>query len=252
MKAKIIFLGLITLYCSCQEAIRKGRPFPEVNTDSVTVIPTDEEHAEVIKVSDNVKSKVLSSELIEDFYYIPLETTDESLFAYCNNLEFYEDKIYLFDRLGAEKLFIFDKYGKFLNYVGDKGGASYEFYAPKAFAVNRTNKQFVIYDNQKRKWMVFTDKGDFITSYDVNFRMKSCFQIFPNGEYVSFTDAGDRNYHLGKYADYKVLYTDTLGRLLKAAYTFPEKVYTTIVYDPLIWANDELLYFSLYLSLIHI
>mgnify|MGYP001221331850 CR=1 FL=1 len=70
--------------------------------------------------------------------------------------------------------------------------------------------------------------------------MKSCFQIFPNGEYVSFTDAGDRNYHLGKYADYKVLYTDTLGRLLKAAYTFPEKVYTTIVYDPLIWANDEL------------
>ena len=70
MKAKIIFLGLITLYCSCQEAIRKGRPFPEVNTDSVTVIPTDEEHAEVIKVSDNVKSKVLSSELIEDFYYI--------------------------------------------------------------------------------------------------------------------------------------------------------------------------------------
>lgn len=75
MKAKIIFLGLITLYCSCQEAIRKGRPFPEVNTDSVTVIPTDEEHAEVIKVSDNVKSKVLSSELIEDFYYIPLETT---------------------------------------------------------------------------------------------------------------------------------------------------------------------------------
>lgn len=77
-----------------------------------------------------------------------METTDESLFAYCNNLEFYEDKIYLFDRLGAEKLFIFDKYGKFLNYVGDKGGASYEFYAPKAFAVNRTNKQFVIYDNQ--------------------------------------------------------------------------------------------------------
>lgn len=57
--------------------------------------------------------------------------------------------------------------------------------------------------NQKRKWMVFTDKGDFITSYDVNFRMKSCFQILPNGEYVSFTDAGDRNYHLGKYADYK-------------------------------------------------
>lgn len=39
--------------------------------------------------------------------------------------------------------------------------------------------------NQKRKWMVFTDKGDFITSYDVNFRMKSCFQILPNGEYVS-------------------------------------------------------------------
>lgn len=246
MKRIVVLLGLIAFCSSCQEVIRKGRPYPAVNTDSVTVIPTDEKHVEVIKVSDNVKSKVLSSELIEDFYYVPLETTDESLFAYCNNLEFYGDKIYLFDRLGAEKLFIFDKQGKFLNCVGNKGGAPYEFYTPKAFAVDKAHKQFVIYDNQKRKWMIFTDEGDFITSYDVKFRMRSCFQILPNGEYVSAIDAGDRNHHLGKYAYYKVIYTDTLGRLLKAAYTFPEKVYTTIVYDPLIWSNDELLYFSLY------
>ena len=99
MKRIVVLLGLIILCNSCQEVRRKGRPFPEVNTDSVMVIPTDEEHAEVIKVSDNVKSKVLSSELIEDFYYIPLETTDESLFAYCNNLEFYKDKIYDFSFL---------------------------------------------------------------------------------------------------------------------------------------------------------
>ena len=108
MKRIVVLLGLIAFCSSCLEVIRKGRPYPAANTDSVTVIPTDEKHVEVIKVSDNVKSKVLSSELIEDFYYVPLETTDESLFAYCNNLEFYGDKIYLFDRLGAEKLFIFE------------------------------------------------------------------------------------------------------------------------------------------------
>ena len=56
MKAKIIFLGLITLYCSCQEAIRKGRPFPEVNTDSVTVIPTDEEYMIARDTYDIIKA----------------------------------------------------------------------------------------------------------------------------------------------------------------------------------------------------
>ena len=119
-----------------------------------------------------------------------------------------------------------------MNYVGDKGGASYEFYAPKAFAVNRTNKQFVIYDNQKRKWMVFTDKGDFITSYDVNFRMKVVFRYFQM-ENMSRTDAGDRNYHIGNTLIIKFSIR-THWQTIESSLHFPEKVYTTIVYDPLI------------------
>ena len=251
MKRIVILLGLIILCNSCQEVRRKGRPFPEVNTDSVMAIPTDEEHAEVIKVSDNVKSKVLSSELIEDFYYIPLETTDESLFAYCNNLEFYEDKIYLFDRLGTKRLFLFDQSGTFIKYIGDKGGAPYEFYLPMGIALDPKRKQIIVFDNMKSKLMKFSLEGDFLEESNVDFLMNCSFQTLPSGNYVYAISKGDQNYHLKEYNEYKLLFTDSIGNIIKAAYTYPETEYSSLMYDALIRKGNDILYFPMYMNEIY-
>lgn len=243
-----IVFGIFFLYISCQEIRMKNRPFPAVNLDSITVVPTKDDKFETIKVTDDIKELVLSSEVIEDFHYIPLETTDESLFAYCTNIGFYDNKIYAFDRLGTEKLYIFDNKGKFLKALGEKGGAPFEFYMPKAFSVDTKRQQLVIYDNQKRKWMKFSLDGDYIGSHDVPFRIGCNFQILPNGEYVTATDKGARNNHLGQYEEYKILYTDSLGHLRKAAYVYPETVHSSLGYDPLSQNRDEILYAPMYLN----
>lgn len=246
---KLILATVLSITCSgCQELIMKNRPFPAVNLDSITVVPTSEDKFETIKVSNDIKGVTPSSELIEDFYYVPLETTNESLLAYCTNLEFYNSKIYVFDRSGTEKLYIFDKKGKFLKALGDKGGAPFEFYLPKAFAIDTKQQQLVIYDNQKRKWMKFSLDGKYISSHDVPFRVGCNFKILPNGEYVTATNKGAGNNHLGEYDEYKILYTDSLGHFQKAACIYKETIHSYMLYDPLIRKRNEILYAPWYLN----
>lgn len=246
---KLILATVLSISCSgCQELIMKNRPFPAVNLDSITVVPTSEDKFETIKVSNDIKDVTPASELIEDFYYVPLETTNESLFSYCTDIEFYNNKIYVFDRLGTQKLYIFDNKGKLLKSLGEKGGAPFEFYLPSGFAIDTKRQQLVIYDNQKRKWMKFTLNGDYLASHDVPFRTYCNFRILPNGEYVTATDKDARNNHLGQYEEYKLLYTDSLGHIQKAGCIYPETIHSSLSYDPLRRIKNETIYAPWYIN----
>ena len=145
MKSKYVLIAFVLFCCSCQELIMKNRPFPAVDAGRIEIVPISEEKGEIIKVT--------------------------------NEIEVFEDKIFVFDRTGTEKLFIFRKNGKFLKSIGEKGGAPFEFFKPRSFAIDREKKQIVIYDNQKRKWMHFSLDGNYIDSDDVPFRTICNFQI---------------------------------------------------------------------------
>lgn len=60
-----------------------------------------------------------------------------------NQIEVFEDKIFVFDRTGTEKLFIFRKNGKFLKSIGEKGGAPFEFFKPRSFAIDREKSKLL-------------------------------------------------------------------------------------------------------------
>lgn len=83
----------------------KNRPFPAVDAGRIEIVPISEEKGEIIKVTNEIGENIPASKLIEDFFYVPLESIEESLFAYCNQIEVFEDKIFVFDRTGTEKLF---------------------------------------------------------------------------------------------------------------------------------------------------
>ena len=121
MKSKYVLIAFVLFCCSCQELIMKNRPFPAVDAGRIEIVPISEEKGEIIKVTNEIGENIPASKLIEDFFYVPLESIEESLFAYCNQIEVFEDKIFVFDRTGTEKLFIFRKNGKFLKSIGEKG-----------------------------------------------------------------------------------------------------------------------------------
>lgn len=109
-------------------------------------------------------------------------------------------------------------------------------------------KQIVIYDNQKRKWMHFSLDGNYIDSDDVPFRTICNFQISSTGYYITATSKGDWNNHLGPIADYKLLYTDSLGNLQKAACYYQESEHNQLVYDPVRRLENDILYVPMYLN----
>ena len=253
MVRNFILLLFLLLFGQCNLINNKrGRAFVVQDLSRVDSISrVDESGVTIIKVKEPLNNQILSTDLIEDFFYVPLETTDESLFGYCTQLEIFDDKIYLFDQFSTQSVFIFDRTGKFIKRLGEKGGAPFEFQAPKGMAIDRVNKQLIIYDNQKRVWMYFTLTGEYIKKVNVPFRMKGSFQLFPSGHIVSATNKGDWNTHLGAYTDYRLLYTDTTGNIVKAVYPYLETEYSDISYPSLLFMDNEILYFPLYLNEIY-
>lgn len=96
--------------------------------------------------------------------------------------------------------------------------------------------------------MRFTLDGKFIASIDVPFTTICNFQILPSGEYVTATHKTRMNTHLGQYADYRILYTDSTGVLRKAAYDIAETEHSALVYDPVGRNEEDVFYVPIYLN----
>ena len=96
--------------------------------------------------------------------------------------------------------------------------------------------------------MKFTMNGDYVKSLDVPFSTYCNFQILSNGEYVTATNINGLNYHLGQYSDYKLLYTDSIGKLRKVAYTFSETEHSALAYDPVGRTGNDIFYAPIYLN----
>ena len=87
MKSKYVLIAFVLFCCSCQELIMKNRPFPAVDAGRIEIVPISEEKGEIIKVTNEIGENIPASKLIDDFFYVPLESIEESLFAYCNQIE---------------------------------------------------------------------------------------------------------------------------------------------------------------------
>ena len=96
--------------------------------------------------------------------------------------------------------------------------------------------------------MHFSLDGNYIDSDDVPFRTICNFQISSTGYYITATSKGDWNNHLGPIADYKLLYTDSLGNLQKAACYYQESEHNQLVYDPVRRLENDILYVPMYLN----
>ena len=103
----------------------------------------------------------------------------------------------------------------------------------------------------KSKLMKFSLEGDFLEESNVDFLMNCSFQTLPSGNYVYAISKGDQNYHLKEYNEYKLLFTDSIGNIIKAAYTYPETEYSSLMYDALIRKGNDILYFPMYMNEIY-
>ena len=230
----------ICVFCGCNQFKRPS--FEPQDLSNVVKESTIDNKTEIVKVKKPV-DQIKASDIIEEFVYLPLETSETSLFAYCNNLIIYKDHIYLLDRITAEAVFIFDMQGKLEKKLGEKGGAPYEFAMLKGMAIDKSNDQLILYDNRKRKMLYFTLAGDFIKSKNINFRFCGQYGVLPSGTMVSATSKNDFNHHLNELTDYRLLYTDTAGVIVKGTYKYDDNENLPLAYAEIFSYDNEILYY---------
>lgn len=114
-------------------------------------------NSEVISVDWN-KLDVLSADNIEDLFFVPLETSDESLLGNGIEICVFDSLIYL--RSDAmDRLIIYDMDGKIQKTIDRKGEGPEEYIGLRNFTVNENG--IFIYDAAKRSIVQYTKDGVF-------------------------------------------------------------------------------------------
>ena len=143
---KIIVLFILCVFWSCS------------NDSKMNYINNHE--PEVIEIDpDNCSKQIdLSSFLKDSIEMIRLETTDDCLIGEVSRLKFYQDKIFISDRL-SQTIFVFNSSGKYISKINKKGKGLGEYIFLGDF-VFRDDSIFV-QDVYGRKYIVYDFYGNY-------------------------------------------------------------------------------------------
>jgi hypothetical protein len=104
---------------------------------------TKEEQNSVIVLS-GVSEQITIAEVFDEFEYISLETSEESVFGDINRLIVYEDKFFILDNSKMKKVYVFHKDGTFSHTIGQVGGGPEEYANIEDFTIDEEQRQAVI------------------------------------------------------------------------------------------------------------
>jgi hypothetical protein len=201
----ILFIGIAS--CSRQEQNNQkftSDQIASLELDSTQLITTNTASIATIDLNPFLKIGTLDWDtLIESIYYIPLETTEESLIAEINNILVTDSNIYVMDTYLGGSVLIFDKAGKFINRI-TKGQGPAEILNLKDIDFDKKNQELVVYHYKILSF--YTPKGEYKRRERIPFNAFN-FSITPDG-YLFRAENGVDNTHLGYSETYQLLTTD--------------------------------------------
>ncbi len=123
------------------------------------------------KVDDTPEARVITLNKKNDtlkfadvFEYkdlIQLETSKNCLISEVSQLEFFDDRIVVLDKI-SNSVFLFNKNGKFINRIGNVGYGPGEYIRPRHMFVSKKNKNIKVYDPATRFLLIYDKDGVFI------------------------------------------------------------------------------------------
>ncbi|MEY8609664.1 6-bladed beta-propeller [Parabacteroides segnis] len=148
---KIIVLFILCVFWSCS------------NDSKMNYINSHE--PEVIEIDpDNCSKQIdLSSLLKDSIEMIRLETTDDCLIGEVSRLKFYQDKIFISDRL-SQKIFIFSSSGKYVRKIDKRGNGIGEYIYLGDFVFR--DDSIYVQDVYGKKYIVYDFYGNYYKEVD--------------------------------------------------------------------------------------
>lgn len=230
MKALLAsILGILLLCISCNKTARKSRnnEFSHVCKDSVI------KDCKVSEIISNNNIKVLTipyfqkniqinhSDLFDNIKIVPLETKDESIIGFVDEIEIVNDTIFLLDRWRSKCIKRFDTSGHYIDDIGKTGIAPGEYVEPTDLSIY--NGKIEVLDQYLHLINLYNAKGQFIESKRVPFRAVQ-YKRF-NDTLMVFNGDGLQNYHIPELMDYAIWVTDNNFKIIKKAFNYPSSSY---------------------------
>jgi hypothetical protein len=213
--------------------------------DSIRVLPINE--ARLTKVPLPKPVEELKSSTIESkVEYVFLETTQESLIGSYDEIVVYKDRIYILDDLVAQNVFIFDLSGKFICKMPTGAGPD-EFGLIRGMFVDKIHDRLIVYDCDKREFVYCSLDGKRLAKkVNVQLYFFGRYAVTDSDEIVYLTERSLSNPHVEALANYRLLYTDSLGRITKAAFPFDDNKDIPAALSNFKYGNGEILFYPKY------
>lgn len=128
------------------------------------------------------------SDLIYNFSFIKLETSQECLIGEINKIVQFQEKLFILDRFNASAVFAFDTTGKFLFKLGSVGKGAGQFIYPHDLNIDSANKQILLLDSENHRINKYKiENGEFISSIQIPFLTT---RFIKYGDFYGFVGGG--------------------------------------------------------------
>ncbi len=189
-----------------------------------------------IDEKENLMKGSKLSEVIENFRFIPLESTKNSLVGRINKIRVFDNKIFVLDAMSTKSLFVFSETGDFMYKVGKVGNGPGEFLLPMDFTINKKNKEIIILDAERKRMNFYDIAGKFIKTQKLDFF----------GEGLEYDNKQDRIIFKAAGRDDNLIVADKEGIKENSYFPFNKVIESINPGNPIRTLNDSIVFFRLY------
>lgn len=115
-----------------------------------------------IPVLHGISDTVTASTLFDDFEYISLETTKQSIFGNIDKLIVHNDNFFILDKAILKKIIVFSKSGKYIRTIGNLGKGPGEYSNIEDFTIDKKTDNIIILYYPSTV-ITYDSKGTFIS-----------------------------------------------------------------------------------------
>lgn len=178
------------------------------NTETISNTSVNNNLIKIDIDEQDYENTVFYSDLFKSVSLVPLETNKNCLIGNIDEIELYNDTIYILDTSIGKALYAFDKNGNFLKKIGMLGKGPGEYFHPKSFTIDNYTKQIKILDD--RKLLIFSING--------NFQKEIPISLYDSPRYVKSVNGityFDHQMFQGRTSSYLLNSIDSTGHILK-------------------------------------
>jgi hypothetical protein len=166
MKINLIFVAMTLLLYNCSNHSQNNNEesIPLDSTSRVIKIKVPS----IDNITDLLFKRIDLEPYIEDFKFVVLDFTDESVIGAIDKVEIFEEKIYIMD-MQTSSLFVFDINGKYLFKIHNIGQGPQDYIHLDFFDIDKKNRHLVLTDLMAYWIIRFDMDGNFISKQKIPF-----------------------------------------------------------------------------------